>query len=174
MRYLKILLVGILLISAILGFKLGVSVLNPGKNVNKTVNGTQIVYVKMPDGEKLLAEVHYGNKTEITVKLRGKTIAREELPNGSKMSKEEIESVVKDMIRTLRSDEKLQAMTIIIYWGEKRGIPSDVCTKAANEFGKCLDEGKNPDECVKELKQKYSWIANINFSDLVLLYKNWT
>ena len=146
-----------------------------GKNVNKTVNGTQIVYVEMPDGEKLLAEVHYGNKTEIAVKLpNGRIIAREELPNGSKMTKGEIESVVKGMIATLRHDQKLQAMTRIMYWGEKRGIPSDVCTKAANEFGRCLNEGKNPDECVKELKPKYKWISDINFTDLVLLYRNWT
>ncbi len=173
MRHLKLLLIAVLVISVLLGFKLGINTFKPNSAVNKTANNTQVVNVEMPDGERLLAEVHYGNKTEITVKLKGKTIAREELPNGSKMSKEKIESIVKDMIRTLRSDQKFQAMTRIIYYGEKKGIPGDVCTKAANEFGKCLDEGKNPDECVKELKHKYKWIAGINFTDLILLYRDW-
>jgi len=45
--------------------------------------------------------------------------------------------------------------------------------RAANEFGRCLDAGKNPDECVEELKGKYKWLAEINFSDFVLLYKEW-
>jgi len=138
-----------------------------GTQVNK--EEIQNVSIVMPDGEKLIAEVSYGNKTEITVKLKGRTIAREELSSG-KMSKEEVEKVVRDLISTLRQDQKLQAMTRIIYWGEKRGIPSEVCTKAANEFGKCLDEGKNPDVCVRELKPEYRWMAGINFSDLILLY----
>ena len=64
-------------------------------------------------------------------------------------------------------------MSRIIFWGMEKGVPDNESTRAANEFGRCLDAGKNPDECVEELKDKYEWLAEINFSDFVLLYKEW-
>jgi hypothetical protein len=151
---------------------------NVGEELDKkSVSGSkefQTVSVEMPDGEKLIVDVHYGETTEITVKLsNGRIIAKEEVSNGSKMSEEEIERIVKDLIRTLKLDQKFQAMNRIIFIGEKKNVSSEESTKAANEFRKCLDDGKNPEECVMELKYKYEWITDVNFTDLILLYKNW-
>ncbi len=173
MRSLKIFLIAILVISMLfLSFKFQNTSLDKKSVLGS--KGFQTVSVKMPDGEKLTVDINHGERTEITVKLpNGRIIAKEEIPNGSKMSKEEIEKIVKDLIRTLKLDQKFQAMNRIIFMGEKKNISYEKCTKAANEFGKCLDDGKNPKECVMELKHKYKWIADINFTDLILLYKNW-
>jgi len=64
-------------------------------------------------------------------------------------------------------------MDIILFKGMEKDVSNEESTRAANEFGECLDRGKNPDECVDELKYRYEWISDINFSDLILLYKNW-
>ncbi len=180
MRLLKIFLIATLIISILfLSFKFqNIRFQNISKELNKKSilesKKLQTVSMEMSDGEKLIVDVHYGETTEVTVKLpNGRIIAKEEISNGSKMSKEEIEKIVKDLIRTLKLDQKFQAMNRIIFVGEKKNISYEKCTKVANEFRKCLDDGKNPEECIMELKHKYKWIADINFTDLILLYKNW-
>lgn len=180
MRLFKIFLISLIVILVVSTLFLSFKLQNVGKEPDKkVVNNSrefQTVSVKMPDGERLIADVHYGKTTEVQVKLpRGRTIAKEVLPssNNGKMSKEEIEEIVKDLIGTLKLDQKFQAMNRIIFTGEMKNISSKESVEAANEFRKCLDNGKNPEECVIKLKRRYKWIADVNFTDLVLLYKNW-
>jgi hypothetical protein len=135
-------------------------------------------YLEMPDGEKVIVEVRYeDNTTKLTVKLSdesaagGLVVGSEEIK--ARMSEDEIKERALKLIWFFRKESRHQAMSRIIFWGMENGIPSNESTKAANEFGECIDAGKNPDECVQELKGKYEWISKINFSDFVLLYKRW-
>jgi hypothetical protein len=128
----------------------------------------------MPDGEKLIAEVHYkDNWSELILKFQnGKTIGSEK-EHGSNLSDEEIRKRAIELVHFLKRENRNQAMSRIIFWGMDNGFPNNESTKAANEFGECIDAGKNPDECVQELKAKHEWLTKINFSDLILLYKRW-
>ncbi len=86
---------------------------------------------------------------------------------------ERIKERANELIEFFKKEERFQAMSQIIFYGMQKGIPNNESTKAANAFGKCIDEGKNPDECVSELKSEYPWLSEINFSDFILLYKKW-
>jgi hypothetical protein len=134
----------------------------------------KVVYVEMPDGENLIAEVQYeGNWIELVLKFQdGKTIGSERWTD-NELSDSEIRERAIDLIHFLKKESRHSAMSRIIFYGMQKGVPNNESTKAANAFGEYLDTGKNPDECVQKLKGEYVWVTKINFSDLILLYKGW-
>jgi len=164
-----------LTVIAILAFSLFILVLHfqQPKTESNSKSSHYTTYLEMPDGEKVIAEVRYeDNRTKLTVKLSdGSTLGSEDVKG--RMSEDEVKERGVKLIRFFRKESRHQAMSRIIFWGMENGVSSNESTKAANEFGKCIDAGKNPDECVQELKEEYGWITEINFSDLVLLYKRW-
>jgi len=125
------------------------------------------------NGKKLIVEVRYeNNKTRITVALPdGRTIGSEESYGRLKESEVKLRAV--KLVNFLKMENRHQAMSRIVFYGMQKGIPDNESTKAANAFGECIDKGKNPDECVNELKSKHPWLSEINFSDFILLYKKW-
>jgi|GEM_PF-2314155 len=119
-------------------------------------------------GGKLIAEVH-GTPPKFTIKTTdGKIIGSEDWQGD--LTAERIKERAEESVEFFKKEQRFNAMSRIIFYGMQKGIPNDESTKAANAFGECIDAGKNPDECVNELKGKYPWLIEINFSDFILLY----
>ena len=160
---------------AILAFSLFILALHfqQPKTESNSKSNHYTAYLEMPDGEKVIVEARYeDNTTKLTVKLPdGMTLGSEKIKG--RMAEDEIKERAVKLIQFFRKESRHQAMNRIVFWGMEKGVPDNESTRAANEFGECIDAGKNPDECVQELKGRYEWLVEINFSDLVLLYKRW-
>lgn len=54
--------------------------------------------------------------------------------------------------------------TYLIDFGE---VNVTACTQKANQFGRCIDEGKSPEECIRSINA--SWKSEVNISGYPLL-----
>ncbi len=129
-----------------------------------TPQNAMSVIMEMPNG--LVVEVKGG---KLTVKVDGRVIGSEDWQGN--LTAERISDRAKELIEFFKKEERFNAMSRIIFYGMQREISNNESTKAANAFGECIDKGRSPDECVSEIKSKYPWLSEINFSDFILLYK---
>ncbi|MFO7966576.1 MAG: hypothetical protein R6U44_03150 [Archaeoglobaceae archaeon] len=110
----------------------------------------------------------HGGKNRLVAKLpEGRTIVNTTSCRGgcSNLTEGRIKRTIIDEIWMFRSDEKMAVELGIILECEKAN--GTACTQKANQFGRCIGEGRSPEECIRAING--SWKSEVSVSGYPLL-----
>ncbi len=120
------------------------------------VNVTAEVYSDGGGRNRLVAELPDGRMIVNTTSCRG---------GCSNLTEGRVKRTIIDEIWMFRADEKMAVELGIILECQKAN--GTACTRKANEFGRCIDQGGSPEECINSING--SWKSEVNVSGYPLL-----